>query len=98
MAPKPAPKPAPETTPELLARLRESPSYPSMAAEALVQAFDDRKSWRGFHALTQKAWEGEVEPSALVKAWERATDGKARNPAAVFMTVAMRDGKGGGSW
>lgn len=97
LAPKPAPKPAPATTAELLARIRESPCHPSMAAEALSQEFDDRKSWRGYHAVLTRAWEGEVEPAALVRAFERATDGKARNPGAVFMTVVGRE-KGGGSW
>lgn len=90
LKPRPEPKPEPATLAELLGRVRECPSRVPQAAELLAQTFDDRKSWSGYHAVVKRAFEGEIPAEALVRALERATDGKARNPAAVFMTVVGR--------
>jgi hypothetical protein len=75
---------------ELLLRIREDPSWVPAAAEVLTAGLNDRMSWSGFHAACRRAWEGSLEPSALVDAWRQATGGKARNPGAVFMTVVKR--------
>ena len=61
------------------------------AAELLSQELDVRKSWSGFHAVARRAWEGSIEPGALVSALAEATGGKARNPGAIFMHVVGRE-------
>ena len=91
LAPPPEARPAPTSVEELLSRLREDPVYPSQAAEALAQAFDDRRSWGTYHAVCQRAWAGHVPCSALVQAWQEATNGRARNPGALFMSVLKRE-------
>jgi hypothetical protein len=90
LKPKAPPRPAPATTAELLSRLREDPANVAAAAELLAREFDDRKSWSGFHAVAKRAFEGEIPPEVLVHALARATDGKARNPGALFMTVVAK--------
>jgi hypothetical protein len=80
---------APQTLPELLGRIREDPSFPSLAAAGLVAALDDHKSYSGFKARCEEAWRGELPVSRLMSAYEQATGPKARNRGAVFM-VAVR--------
>lgn len=91
LAPPAPARPSPASVEELLSRLREDPAYPSQAAEALAQAFDDRRSWGAYHASCQRAWAGHVPCSSLVQAWREATSGRARNPGALFMSVLKRE-------
>lgn len=90
LKPKPPPRPEPQTTAELLARIQENPAHVAAAAEVLARTFDDRRSWNGFHAVARRAFEGEIPPGVLVDALGRASDGKARNPAALFMSIVGR--------
>jgi hypothetical protein len=83
--------------PELLARIRESPSFVTDAAELLARDLDDRKSWSGLHAVCRRAWEGRLPPEALATAYREATAGRARSPGAVFMTVVKREARASGS-
>jgi hypothetical protein len=73
----------------VLGRIREDPSFPSLAADWLSSALEDRKSYSGFKARCEEAWRGELEPRRLVAAYEQATGPKARNRGAIFMH-AMR--------
>ncbi len=91
LAPPPETRPAPQSVAELLCRLREDPVYPSQAAEALAQTLDDRRSWGTYHAVCQRAWAGHIPCSALVQAFREATNGRARNPGALFMSVLKRE-------
>lgn len=95
LSPRPAPqtRPAPRDTAEFLARIRESPDCPGKAAELLAQGLDDRKSWPALHAVCRRAWAGELPPEALVTAWRDATNGRARNPGALFMAVVKRESR-----
>jgi hypothetical protein len=88
----PRPRPAaPRTLPEVLVRIREDPSFPSLAADWLASALQDRRSYSGFKARCEEAWRGELEPRRLVAAYEQATGPKARNRGALFM-FALRGG------
>lgn len=95
LKPKAPPRPEPQTTAELLARIQESPAHVAAAAEVLARTFDDRRSWNGFHAVARRAFEGEIPPGLLVDALGRASDGKARNPAALFMSIVGRSSRSG---
>jgi hypothetical protein len=86
--PRPRPE-APKTLPELLARIREDPSYPALAASGLATELQDHKSYSGFKARCEEAWRGELNPAALVSAFEQAVGPSVRNRGAVFM-VALR--------
>jgi hypothetical protein len=85
LAPPPRRPAAPRTLPEVLGRIREDPSFPSLAADWLSSALEDRKSYSGFKARCEEAWRGELEPRRLVAAYEQATGPKARNRGALFM-------------
>jgi hypothetical protein len=74
----------------VLTRLREDPSFPSLAADWLASALGDRKSYSGFKARCEEAWRGELPVSRLVSAYEQATGPKAKNPRAVFMVAARQ--------
>jgi hypothetical protein len=89
LAPPPRRPAAPRTLPELLGRIREDPSFPSLAADWLSSSLEDRKSYSGFKARCEEAWRGELEPRRLVAAYEQATGPKAKNPGAIFM-IAVR--------
>jgi helix-turn-helix protein len=91
LAPAPKPKPAPQSVPELLARIQDDPTYVAQAAEALARCFNDRKSWRAFHKVCERAWRGELPPDVLVQAWREASREKARKPGAVFNHVLKRE-------
>ena len=53
----PRPKPeAPTTLPGILARIREDPSYPRLAAAWLARDLIDPKSYNGFLARCREAW------------------------------------------
>jgi hypothetical protein len=80
---------APRTLPELLGRIREDPSFPSLAAAGLAAALDDHKSYSGFKARCEEAWRGELNPDRLLSAYEQAMGPKTRNRGAIFM-VAVR--------
>jgi hypothetical protein len=82
--PRPRPE-APRTLPEVLGRIREDPSFPSLAADWLSSALEDRKSYSGFKARCEEAWRGELNPARLVSAYEQAMGPKAKNPGALFM-------------
>lgn len=90
LKPKAPPRPEPQTAEELLARIQENPAHVAAAAEVLARTFDDRRSWAGFHAVARRAFEGEIPPAVLVDALGRASDPKARNPAALFMSIVGR--------
>jgi hypothetical protein len=89
LAPPPRRPEAPRTLPEVLGRIREDPSFPSLAADWLASTLQDRKSYSGFKARCEEAWRGELEPRRLVAAYEQATGSRAKNPGAIFM-VAVR--------
>jgi helix-turn-helix protein len=91
LTPRPEPKPEPRSTAELLAQIQDRPIHAVWAAEELARAFNDRKSWRGFRAVCERAWRGEFPPDVLVTAWREASGGKARNPGAVFNHVVKRE-------
>ncbi len=88
--PRPQPE-APQTLPELLARIREDPSYPALAASGLAQEFHDAKSWAAFKARCEEAWRGELPVARLVSAYEQATGPQARNRGALFMYALRGD-------
>jgi hypothetical protein len=87
--PRPRPE-APQTLPEVLGRIREDPSFPSLAAEWLASSLQDRKSYSGFKARCEEAWRGELPIDRLVSAYEQATGPKAKNPGAIFMYAVRR--------
>lgn len=87
LRPRPAPRPEPATLAEVLERIHDSPGRVPDAAELLSQAFDDRKSWSGFHAVCRRCFEGELPPAVLVDALNRANRPGVRNRGALFMTV-----------
>jgi hypothetical protein len=87
--PRPRPE-TPRTLPEVLGRIREDPSFPSLAADWLASALQDRKSYSGFKARCEEAWRGELPPERLVAAYEQAMGPKARNRGALFMHAALR--------
>ncbi|HMB03265.1 MAG TPA: hypothetical protein VKP69_05925 [Isosphaeraceae bacterium] len=89
LAPPPRRPEAPQTLPEVLGRIREDPSFPSLAADWLASALQDRKSYSGFKARCEEAWRGELNPARLVSAYDQAMGPKARNRGAIFM-VAVR--------
>jgi hypothetical protein len=87
----PRPRPvAPRTLPEVLGRIREDPSYPSLAADWLASALQDRKSYGGFKARCEEAWRGELNPTRIISAYEHAISPKARNREAIFMVVVRQ--------
>jgi hypothetical protein len=85
LAPPPRRPEAPRTLPEVLGRIREDPSFPSLAADWLSSALQDRKSYSGFKARCEEAWRGELEPQRLVSAYEQATGPQAKNRGVLFM-------------
>jgi hypothetical protein len=85
LAPPPRRPVEPETLPELLGRIREDPSFPTKAADWLMRAFDDAKSYSGFKARCEEAWRGERPVAELLDAYRQATGAKAKNPGAIFM-------------
>src|SRR5512135_1935068 len=91
LAPPPRRPEAPRTLPEVLGRIREDPSFPSLAADWLASALGDRKSYSGFKARCEEAWRGDLPVERLLSAYEQATGPKARNPGAIFMH-ALRGG------
>jgi hypothetical protein len=82
--------PPPATTSELLLRLREDPSYVSLATQGLALDLDDQRSWRWLHALCKRAFEGDLDPRALVHAFEKARGPQVRNRGAIFTLEATR--------
>ena len=89
LVPPPQRPEAPRTLPEVLGRIREDPSFPSLAADWLASSFQDRKSYSGFKARCEEAWRGELHPARLVSAYDQAMGPQARNRGAIFM-VAVR--------
>jgi hypothetical protein len=82
--------PPPATTAELLGRIREDPSYVAQAAQALAVELGDERSWRGLHAICRRAFEGELEPAALVHALGKAQGPQVRKPGAIFTVEVSR--------
>jgi hypothetical protein len=81
----PRPKPeAPTTLPGILARIREDPSYPGLAAAWLARDLSDPKSYNGFLAQCREAWQGLIPVPVLQDAYRQATGPKVRNPGAIF--------------
>ena len=74
----------------MLGRIREDPSFPSLAADWLSSALQDRKSYSGFKARCEEAWRGELNPDQLVSAYDQAMGPKARNRGAIFMVAVKR--------
>jgi hypothetical protein len=87
--PRPRPE-APRTLPEVLGRIREDPSFPSLAADWLASTLEDRKSYSGFKARCEEAWRGELPVPRLLSAYEQATGPKVRNPGAIFQVACQR--------
>jgi hypothetical protein len=85
LAPPPRRPEAPRTLPEVLGRIREDPSFPSLAADWLASSLQDRKSYSGFKARCEEAWRGELPVDRLVSAYAQATGPKAKNRGAIFM-------------
>jgi hypothetical protein len=84
----PRPRPVePQTLPELLRRIREDPSFPPRAADALAKAFNDWKSYSGFKARCEEAWRGERPVEHLLEAYRQASGLMAKNRGALFMHV-----------
>ena len=69
----------------MLGRIREDPSFPSLAADWLASSLQDRKSYSGFKARCEEAWRGELPVSRLMSAFEQATGPKVRNRGVLFM-------------
>jgi hypothetical protein len=88
--PRPRPE-APRTLPEVLARIREDPSFPALAADWLASALGDRKSYSGFKARCEEAWRGELNPARLLTAYNQAMGPQARNRGAIFMYAVHRE-------
>lgn len=85
LAPPPARPALPATLPELLARIRDDPSYPAQAAQALAIELGDARSYAGYLARATEAWRGERQPGELVEALQQASGPRARRRGAVFM-------------
>jgi hypothetical protein len=81
----------PQTLPELLARIREDPSFPALAADWLVKTFGDHKSYSGFKARCEETWRGELPVPRLVSAYEQATGPRAKNRGAIFMYAVRQN-------
>ncbi|HMB04949.1 MAG TPA: hypothetical protein VKP69_14565 [Isosphaeraceae bacterium] len=95
LAPPPRRPETPRTLPEVLGRIREDPSFPSLAADWLSSSLEDRKSYSGFKARCEEAWRGELSVDRLLSAYEQATGPKAKNRGALFMYAVrcgVRDG------
>ncbi|MGE5756301.1 MAG: hypothetical protein ACM35G_11420 [Planctomycetaceae bacterium] len=90
LAPPPRRPETPRTLPEVLGRIREDPSFPSLAADWLSSSLEDRKSYSGFKARCEEAWRGELSVDRLLSAYEQATGPKARNRGAIFQYAALR--------
>ena len=87
----PRPKPeAPTTLPGILARIREDPSYPGLAAAWLARDLSDPKSYNGFLARCREAWPGLIPVPVLQDAYRQATGPKVRNPGAIFQVSCQR--------
>jgi hypothetical protein len=91
LAPPPRRPAAPRTLPEVLTRIREDPSFPSLAADWLAKTFNDHKSYAGYKARCEEAWRGELEPRRLVSAYQQAIGPRAKNPGAIFMYAVHRE-------
>jgi hypothetical protein len=87
--PRPRPE-VPTTLPELLGRIREDPSYPTLAAAGLAAALQDQKSYSGYLRRCEEAWHGELNPERLLSAYEQAMGPQARNRGAIFMVAVRR--------
>ena len=88
--PRPRPE-APQTLPEVLGRIREDPSFPSLAADWLSSSLQDRKSYSGFKARCEEAWRGELPVDRLMSAYEQAMGPRAKHPAALFMHAVRQN-------
>jgi hypothetical protein len=88
--PRPRPE-TPRTLPELLGRIREDPSFPSLAADWLCRTLGDQKSYSGFKARCEEAWRGELPVSRLVSAYEQASGPQAKNRGALFMHAVRQN-------
>jgi DNA-binding Lrp family transcriptional regulator len=87
----PRPKPeAPTTLPGILARIREDPSYPGLAAAWLARDLSDPKSYNGFLARCREAWQGLIPVPVLQDAYRQATGPQVRNPGAIFQVACQR--------
>jgi hypothetical protein len=87
----PRPKPeAPTTLPGILARIREDPSYPGLAAAWLARDLGDPKSYNGFLARCREAWQGLIPVPVLEDAYRQATGPQVRNPGAIFQVACQR--------
>lgn len=82
--------PPPRTTAELLGRLREDPSFVAQATQALAVDLGDERSWRALHGLCRRAFEGDLDPRALVHAYSKARGPNVRRPGAIFMVEVAR--------
>jgi hypothetical protein len=81
---------APTTLPGILARIREDPSYPGLAAAWLARDLGDTKSCNGFLARCREAWHGLIPVLVLQDAYRQATGRKVRNPGAIFQVACQR--------
>jgi hypothetical protein len=84
LAPPPSRPAAPPTVRDLLARVREDPSYPALAASGLCRLWSDQKSFSGFKARLESAWRGDIPVSRLLSAFDQAQGPAAKNPGAIF--------------
>jgi hypothetical protein len=90
LAPPPRRPAAPRTLPEAIERIREDPSFPSLAADWLAKEFHDARSYGGFKARCEEAWQGLIPVPVLQDAYRQATGPKVKNPGAIFQVACQR--------
>jgi hypothetical protein len=81
--PRPRPE-APRSLRETIARIREDPSYPALAASGLCRLWSDQKSFSGFKSRLEDAWRGDIPVAQLLSAFDQAQGPRAKNPGAIF--------------
>jgi hypothetical protein len=84
LAPPPRRPEAPRSVRETIARIREDPSYPALAASGLAALWSDQRSYAGFKARLEEGWRGDIPVQSLISAFDQAQGPRAKNPGAIF--------------
>jgi hypothetical protein len=84
LAPPPRRPEAPRSLRETIARIREDPSYPALAASGLAALWSDQRSYAGFKARLEEGWRGDLPVQSLISAFDQAQGPAVKNPGAIF--------------
>jgi hypothetical protein len=91
LAPPPRRPEAPRSVRETIARIREDPSYPALAASGLAALWSDQRSYAGFKARLEEGWRGDIPVQSLLSAFDQATGPQAKKPGALFMYAVRQN-------